>query len=575
MKNGIVRVLLVVSVAAILPAAAAPSAAPPRLNQAGPDAYGYRFIDNINESLGPIHSAVYQDISTSSTATALPILSEDGWTVITIPILLRMYGQNWGTPPQNSGITVVTDDAEISANGFVALLGPNQSNPGAGMYANQSLPSADARIVPGGFIAALWDDWAARGTNDAAHWDVIGTAPNRRFVVQWTNWSFGNVSEDMTFQVQITESNGQVDSDIYLSYLNVNSGSEYGTSATIGIQGGATPATSLTYSLNNSPLSNPTAGDSSTNPETPRTIVFYTGANPPRLGAGSGPGEPANVKQIGSFGDTSQGGWTATSVAFQADVTDGDLDEGVPQQVALEARYRKVGNGAWTTVTSGNSPQGTISVSVDLAASNPAGNFGDGVYDWEYRVRDANFSYWPADPNGIPQWQPFLGNAVSPDFRSDQEPASPPLALTPAGTDVSSPYETADLVSFSWGESTDNGPLSSLRYEIQVARNVNFTDLESAASGIIPTNAALSVTVSRFAKFWRVRTTDIGGNVSQWSNVQQFRLVWDDGQNHSAGDAQKACGFGAGSTSAPRAGLLFGLVTLAMMAAVGLGRKKG
>ena len=540
---GIVRLLLVAALV-IFPLRASPSAAPRLFNQGGPDTYGYRYIDNINESLGPIHAAVWQDIS--STGTPLAITgAASAVATFTVPIMVRYYGQNWGAAPSGSGLSVVSPTFSVSANGWVALMGATQAALSA-LFANQNFPSTDTRITPGGWIAVLWDNWGA-GSGRSAHWEVIGSAPNRRLVIQWTNW--GTTGSPLTFQLQMTESFGQADSDIYMTYTNVdtNTATETGSSATIGMQA-QNGTSSIVYSFN---VANSTTPYTGTTPPTPRTIAYYTGANPPRIGAGEPPDPPTNVQQTGSFGSMAQGDWTATSVAFQATVTDPDLVDGAPQGVVLEARYRKVGNGNWTTVRTdaAGSPQGPLSISVNLAASNPEGNFGDGFYDWEYRARDVNFSYWPPDANGLPLWQPFQGNGGSPDFRSDQVPADPPVAVSPASGDVESPHEFAHLVNFRWGASTDNGPASALRYEIQVSRNEVFTDLETAASNIVSTDTTLSVTVSRFTKYWRVRTTDIGGNVSPWSNIRQFRLVWDDGENHSAGDAQKACGF-----SAPRGG---------------------
>lgn len=37
----------------------------------------------------------------------------------------------------------------------------------------------------------------------------------------------------------------------------------------------------------------------------------------------------------------------------------------------------------------------------------------------------------------------------------------------------------------------------------------------------------------------------IGGNVSEWSNIESFRLVFDDRSDHGGGDSKKACGISA------------------------------
>ena len=56
----------------------------------------------------------------------------------------------------------------------------------------------------------------------------------------------------------------------------------------------------------------------------------------------------------------------------------------------------------------------------------------------------------------------------------------------------------------------------------------------------------ITLTVSRYDKYWRMRAKDIGGNFSNWSNELHFRVTYNDGLNHSAGDAKKNCGFAAG-----------------------------
>ena len=54
----------------------------------------------------------------------------------------------------------------------------------------------------------------------------------------------------------------------------------------------------------------------------------------------------------------------------------------------------------------------------------------------------------------------------------------------------------------------------------------------------------------------------MGGNLSNWSLPLNFRVTYNDGIDHGAGDASKSCGMNA--TAVPAlAGSLFGLVILA------------
>jgi len=78
--------------------------------------------------------------------------------------------------------------------------------------------------------------------------------------------------------------------------------------------------------------------------------------------------------------------------------------------------------------------------------------------------------------------------------------------------------------------------------------------------------------VSRYDKYWRMRAKDIGGNFSNWSNELHFRVTYNDGEDHSAGDAKKTCGMTA--MGAPALGsALLGLAILGLAAGRRLFRK--
>ena len=82
----------------------------------------------------------------------------------------------------------------------------------------------------------------------------------------------------------------------------------------------------------------------------------------------------------------------------------------------------------------------------------------------------------------------------------------------------------------------------------------------------------MNLTVSRYDKFWRIRARDIGGNLSNWSQPLNFRVTYNDGLNHSAGDAKKACGMSA--LGSPAIGsMILGLAILGLAAGRRLVRK--
>ncbi|MBI4564291.1 MAG: hypothetical protein HY716_06325 [Planctomycetes bacterium] len=457
----------------------------------------YRMSDNFDHSNGPSFAAVWQDISTS--AAVLPIMGEDAHTTIAVPLLIKFFGSYWGTAPADSGISPVSSKMLVSANLYLALLAPGQEqNLPIPLYINHPLPrSGDARIDPGGFIAVLWDQLGARSPNDIAHWAVVGTAPNRRLIVQWTNWSFGGSTDDMTVQVQITESDGVRNSEIRMIYQGVNTPQEEGNSATIGIQAPNGSAVQYAFESAGSTTADSKTGD-------PRVIRFY----PPGLP----PDAAARAKQIGAFGEVTQSGWTGRHIVFQADVT--DPDEG--QQVALQVQVRKTGQ-PWPIdsmyLDSGFQDQGTIAISYPIAAA--------GDYDWRYRVVDADGQSTP-----LGSWTEFMDNSVSPDFMSDQTPPAAPAAASPTDTDIAAAAAVVVSVDFTWRAPAGDGPADSLRYEIEVSRTADFSDIEARAANLAAPAARFNLTVSPEKKYWRVRCVDHVGNVSEWSDIAGFRLVW-------------------------------------------------
>jgi hypothetical protein len=269
---------------------------------------------------------------------------------------------------------------------------------------------------------------------------------------------------------------------------------------------------------------------------------------------GSAPNLPATVVQVGSQASSSdQGGWTNSQITFQANVTDPDPG----QLVRLEVQARPSGSQAWGAIlSSGNGAQGLRSIVFNAPA--------DGSYDWRWRVADALNNVTPS-VDGIPSWVNAFDNSASPDFRSDQVDPTAPVAVSPANTDVQVTHPAGGPVTLSWIESTDNGPQSAITYEIQVSRNALFTSIEAQLFSTAG-NTALEVTLAeaRTDKFWRLRANDIGGNVSPWSNVQSFRVTFNDGVDHASGDAKKGCGFSAVAEAAGSlTAALFGLLLLA------------
>lgn len=121
----------------------------------------------------------------------------------------------------------------VSSNGFVHLF-PNAMGSPLSTFSNQLMPSA---TTPNGVVAPLWDDLVPNmGTVRSA---VLGTAPNRRFVVGWNNWGLiGESGVVLTFQAKLFETTNVVEFH-YCSAMGTTTPRSRGASASIGVENNA------------------------------------------------------------------------------------------------------------------------------------------------------------------------------------------------------------------------------------------------------------------------------------------------------------------------------------------------
>ncbi len=315
--------------------------------------------------------------------------------------------------------------------------------------------------------------------------------------------------------------------------------------------------------------------------------VGYVYGGPPNYTSGEAytppdfglePDAPSNVAQTGSRAesslqsvpDTSQfDGWTNNQIQFSANVTDPNPGQTVRFRVQVKPK-----SAAWTqanAITSLNTNLGAQGLHT-LTYNIP----GDGEFDWRWRVEDSYLNSHPSALPSVPEgWVEAFGsvdtpNTNSPDFRSDQVPPSDPVGVAPHNLDIQVPDPAYGDVTLSWIESTDNGPVAGISYELQVATDGGFLGIEAQLFSTAGTdNYPITLTVSRYNKFWRMRARDVGGNLSNWSPSLNFRVTYNDGLNHSSGDAKRACGFSVGSGASS---LIVALLGLALLARAGRGR---
>ena len=163
--------------------------------------------------------------------TVLPLTGDDASTPVTLPFPFTFYGQTYST-------------AHVATNGFINFLAPNTS------LTNVAIPST---ALPNAGIYPFWDDLFVDASASVRS-ELLGTAPNRAFVIEWRNVRFFNdLVRRVDFEVILHE-NGRIQTE----YRNVtNDGREKGDSATLGIEN-QTGTVALQYSFNGAAITDPT-----------------------------------------------------------------------------------------------------------------------------------------------------------------------------------------------------------------------------------------------------------------------------------------------------------------------------
>jgi extracellular elastinolytic metalloproteinase len=165
------------------------------------------------------YSCSLVDLPYEEANTVVPITGDDVRGVvgtIALGFPFTFYGQTY-------------TQAHVCTNGFLELVGPST---GTCPFGNAPIPGAER---PNAAIYPFWDDLLV-DASASIRTDTLGTAPNRRFVIEWRNVHFfGDTTRRVDFNVVLHE-NGH----IVTQYRNIAAdGREQGNSATIGIENAA------------------------------------------------------------------------------------------------------------------------------------------------------------------------------------------------------------------------------------------------------------------------------------------------------------------------------------------------
>ncbi len=159
---------------------------PTRALSGGPDAFGYVFIDS-TESGGPTYN--FEDIS----GTGSPISLGDDQMSGAIPLgfVFTYYGTDH-------------THVNVSSNGFLTVI-PGQS---PACCTGQPLPQNDAQ---NGMIAGWWENLDPSIIDGAIHYQTLGSAPNQRFIVQFTQVRHAPTGNAATFQFKLFEGSNEIE----------------------------------------------------------------------------------------------------------------------------------------------------------------------------------------------------------------------------------------------------------------------------------------------------------------------------------------------------------------------------
>jgi hypothetical protein len=95
-------------------------------------------------------------------------------------------------------------------------------------YQNVTMPSS---ATPNALVAIYWDDLSGSGATANARYQIFGTAPNRRLVVDWTNFVLRSTTSTLTMQAKFFETTNAIE----FHYCSM-AASANGISATIGLE---------------------------------------------------------------------------------------------------------------------------------------------------------------------------------------------------------------------------------------------------------------------------------------------------------------------------------------------------
>jgi hypothetical protein len=135
-------------------------------------------------------------------------IKDDNITLVPVGFSFSFYGNSYDKVNVYSNGFITFGVADISADGF---------------YRGGVIPSSGK---PNNLIAFAWMDWSPQAVPDGIRYETRGTAPNRKFILQFTDVPEYHSTGRLTSQLVLSE--GSNDITIYTTKMTIsNSGNRY------------------------------------------------------------------------------------------------------------------------------------------------------------------------------------------------------------------------------------------------------------------------------------------------------------------------------------------------------------
>ncbi len=104
-------------------------------------------------------------------------------------------------------------------------------------------------------VLALWDDLDLRTTGGGIYTSLVGTAPNRRFVIEWRGKHFADTGAVQTLNMAVIFREGSANYEVHYPQVGIAGGNANGASATVGVQAANSGTAFTQFSFNSAAIS--------------------------------------------------------------------------------------------------------------------------------------------------------------------------------------------------------------------------------------------------------------------------------------------------------------------------------